>query len=592
MISLMALLDLIHFPLPYGIASTWPVGWRLVILWFAALVGYLLFRKLCRCLRKWLRDPMVLAGIAAILCSGGYEVTRAYIIPTVSNIDYPFSAEYTVIALLLLTIVGLLLYIFSQPLASKAITIALTTGGRLLGSLWRLCHERKDDKKQDKTEGTTTVITPIYNVSPIMDQASVIQLATQQQQDFSQLVQNLTQQQQSMAQQIQGIAAQITQLLEHHPPTYPYVEAATTTIELPDPRSSHDHWTLIPGQPRNTQQRPSPAPFPTANPFQALAQEGGGDENEDDLTIPTATALPLAMAQQRQIKKQPPKRVNPRATTQQTTLTAQHQQLNMGDGIKELLVKYGVPNEKALTEVLQQRQRAEREAAKEPQYLTEEEKGFDTFEELFRFWKTKDQQRRVQMRPFTAFDYYSLGQLTPAHKALPRSELRRMVAQLRHDKWIADRVDRGQPLYQCPHCQRITGEGHKCHALKWTTGGPGPLDTRQLLLTEENKRITIQPAPGPSLQSLQEVYEASQAQLAERARVQQLLTPDVTMTDNVNPTPEIRVPQPTTQPAATPTTLPTISITPPNTTTNTISRIPFVGQPPFRLAHAHAEPPP
>lgn len=206
----------------------------------------------------------------------------------------------------------------------------------------------------------------------------------------------------------------------------------------------------------------------------------------------------------------------------------------MGAGVQELLEKYGLPNEAALIDFLQQRRRAHQEAAKDPEGLTEEERQLTTLGELYRFWKVRDQKRGINMKPLTEFDYADFGQLTKEIKDLPRRDIVKMISRLRQEHWITERMAAGVPLFKYKHCHRITADGHKCFATKWTTGKPGPLTERPVIDTQRPTGVAIQPAPGPSIGQLQEVQKASLASLEKHARLDRLLTRDVPMPDAFN----------------------------------------------------------
>lgn len=207
------------------------------------------------------------------------------------------------------------------------------------------------------------------------------------------------------------------------------------------------------------------------------------------------------------------------ASTSQSPLT------NVGIGLPELLQQYDVSSEAELRELLKQRHQAEKDAAKEPEFLTEEEKGIATLEELALYWKKKDQARRLEKRPITRFDFRELGPLTSDIKQMPRTEIKNLLKRLRQEQWANDRRAQGIQVTHCEHCNQLTAGRHRCMVTKWKVAGSGPLKDRPLLLTQRPNTVILQTAPTPTTEQLKESYEYTKKHLEDRLHLQQLARP-------------------------------------------------------------------
>lgn len=553
-------MERMRFPLPYEFAADWGAGHRLALLWACALLGYVLARALFRCIRRRLRDPLFLVGLAATGLSVSYELVWNQIIPHAEEALATFN-EWHIIALLLVLVVALsfvILCFYCKPLArvvGTVVTFSLSGGGRLLQLL---SQASKKDKDREKGGNSTNV----YNLLPgsdMMVTAAVTQRLQEMGDKFVQTmeerfkkfegatVMTLGQAEEfatnaAVAQQLQEMSEKLLKAIEE--------KFSWNVVQRGDRRCAHE------------MQQEIPRPVPISNRFGGLEEEETTETREADDEVdqyysqPLLTAEAATLVQTPMVRKRTWKATGATPRPRATPPNAQHlQQFNMGEGVQELLTKYNVPNEETLIECLQEKRRRELEVAGEPEWLTIEEKNLETLAQLALWWKKRDIARGLNSRPLTQYDYTAdLGPLTPEMKVLSRRELKKIIQQRKKDRWIEDMILKGVQLHKCPTCEELTNDSHRCMATKWSTGKPGPLTQRRIIVKQNPQGITIQPARHPSHEQVQGLYDQSRKHLEEYARIQRLLNPtgDAVMTDATHP--HLSPPQ----------VPPTVTITPPS----------------------------
>lgn len=570
----MSLFLLLQIWLPFGLLEGWAPGWRLAVLWLMVLTLYLAARAILRCIWRRLWEPPVFLCLLATLVSVGSEVWAKHLQPALSSFAGPsLFADWRVTAALiaLANVLFLLAVLFFKPLCSTGVAMALAIGGRL-ECLW--------GKGEEKTKNGST--TTIVNLVPGAGGETVIAAVIAQLQEMGQqlmqtmdakLEAKLEEHFKKLGEVVQPQATVRTvelpvaqQGVTVRPVELPVAPPQVTvrTPELPVPTEPLTSWsTVVAGSPLCAQRRyQPPAATPVLNRYSALSEDESEGSPDTSLLATPATlhTCPLLPQISKQRHAQP--RRQARAPARPLASTSS-QQLNMGDGVQELLERYDLPDEAALKDFLQWQGQLELEATKDPEFLTAEERQFNTLAELALHWKKQDLRRGLSTKPVNVYDYkVDLGTLTADMKEkMRRWDLKKLIKQRKHERWIADQVAKGVPLFECEHCLRVDKvNGHRCSVTGWTTGKPGPLTSRHVIITQRPNSVTVQPAKAPPLEQLQTMYDYSHAKLAERAKIAQLLQPppvteDVPMTEGA--------PMTDASSSTLPTTAPTITVTSP-----------------------------
>jgi hypothetical protein len=144
----------------------------------------------------------------------------------------------------------------------------------------------------------------------------------------------------------------------------------------------------------------------------------------------------------------------------------------------------GELTEQEMRQALERKEAERREANRLAQLLTEEEKDMD-LGELHRKWKLEAQQRRQEKMQLNPFDFDALGKLVGEERNFTKSQVRKLIHDRKHEKWIASMKAQGVPLHICETCQELATPNHRCIATRWKTEGPYGR-SRGLFVTQDN----------------------------------------------------------------------------------------------------------
>lgn len=123
------------------------------------------------------------------------------------------------------------------------------------------------------------------------------------------------------------------------------------------------------------------------------------------------------------------------------------------------------------------------------QELTPEEKDMD-LGALYCKWKLEAQRRRQEKMELAQFDTDPLEKLTPEQRDLPKPEVRKIIKDLKHKRWIATMKERGVPLHFSDTCQELGTDRHVCMRTRFgsrTTNGTN----RNVVIKQTNSGLKM-----------------------------------------------------------------------------------------------------
>lgn len=195
---------------------------------------------------------------------------------------------------------------------------------------------------------------------------------------------------------------------------------------------------------------------------------------------------------------------------------------------------------KELLQILRKREASIREARDNDRTrgLTEEEKALSPGE-LYRKWKCEDQQRRGETVELSKADrdpnWSLIEDFTPEQKALPKTEVRKILRAKRDLLWRMRMADRNIETHQCDVCQRFVTDRHRCFSTGMRV--PGKSDTayqKSTLVVQQTGKgpVHIKTVPVVSPEAMEKEYQKLVQMKAEAEEAMRTLQSNLACLDD------------------------------------------------------------